>query len=138
VDDGRAFAVEVVWTFLLATVVLQTATTETQAGNSFFGLSIGLTVAAGAITVGRKCSVLLLLHQDVVCFLFAHSQLITTTRIPAISGGVFNPAVGTGVLVVLPLPPLTTQFSLKAVCVLTYLGLSSGACAGACPASPGF
>jgi aquaporin Z len=70
VDDGRAFAVEVVWTFLLATVVLQTATTETQAGNSFFGLSIGLTVAAGAITVGP------------------------------ISGGVFNPAVGTGVLVV--------------------------------------
>jgi glycerol uptake facilitator-like aquaporin len=44
---------EAVWTFLLATVVLQTATTETQAGNSFFGLSIGMTVVAGAITAGR-------------------------------------------------------------------------------------
>ncbi len=52
-SNGRAFGVEIIWTFLLATVVLQTATTETQAGNSFFGLAIGLTVAAGAITVGR-------------------------------------------------------------------------------------
>ena len=57
---------EVVWTFLLATVVLQTGTTATQAGNSFFGLAIGFTVLAGALGVGP------------------------------FSGGVFNPAVGTG------------------------------------------
>jgi len=68
--DGRAFFLEMLWTFLLATVVLQTATTATQAGNSFFGLSIGFTVVAGAITAGP------------------------------VSGGVFNPAVGIGVLVV--------------------------------------
>jgi aquaporin Z len=69
-SEAKAWAVELFWTFLLASVVLQVATTETQAGNSFFGLAIGFTVVAGAITVGP------------------------------ISGGVFNPAVGTGPLLV--------------------------------------
>jgi len=69
-SDVRATVAEAVWTFLLATVVLQCATTATQAGNSFFGLAIGFTVLAGAIGVGP------------------------------ISGGVFNPAVGTGPTIV--------------------------------------
>eukprot|EP00005_Dracoamoeba_jomungandri_P010179 CAMPEP_0174269880 /NCGR_PEP_ID=MMETSP0439-20130205/42602_1 /TAXON_ID=0 /ORGANISM="Stereomyxa ramosa, Strain Chinc5" /LENGTH=303 /DNA_ID=CAMNT_0015358879 /DNA_START=86 /DNA_END=997 /DNA_ORIENTATION=+ len=70
VTQQRAFALEVFWTFLLCTVVLQTATTKAQAGNSFFGLAIGFTVLSGAYTVGP------------------------------LSGGVFNPSVGTGPLIV--------------------------------------
>jgi hypothetical protein len=80
------------WTFLLATVVLQTATTETQAGNSFFGLSIGSTVIAGAITVGRT--------QPFPCFSSTHTDGLLCCSTPATSGGVFNPAVGTGMLLV--------------------------------------
>ena len=55
---------EGVATFFLITVVLQTATSSKTVGNSFFGLAIGFTVVAMAITIGP------------------------------ISGGAFNPAVG--------------------------------------------
>ena len=64
----RASAVvEFLFTFALAWVVLQTATSKGTAGNSFYGLAIGFTVLAGAVSVGP------------------------------ISGGAFNPAVGLGV-----------------------------------------
>eukprot|EP01120_Amphizonella_sp_Union-15-10_P013514 TRINITY_DN626_c0_g1_i1.p1 TRINITY_DN626_c0_g1~~TRINITY_DN626_c0_g1_i1.p1 ORF type:complete len:264 (+),score=26.45 TRINITY_DN626_c0_g1_i1:46-792(+) len=43
---------EVVYTFLLCSVVLHTATTKSQEGNYFFGLAIGFTVLASAITIG--------------------------------------------------------------------------------------
>ena len=66
VNIGFALLNEVLWTFALATVVLNVATTKAQHGNSFFGLAIGFTVAAGAISSG------------------------------AISGGAFNPAIGIG------------------------------------------
>jgi aquaporin Z len=62
----KALAAEIVFSFALSYVVLHTATTKATAGNSYFGLAIGLTVTAGAIAVG------------------------------AISGGAFNPAVGLG------------------------------------------
>jgi len=62
------FFAEYFYTFALCWVVLNTATTKSQKGNSFFGLAIGFTVLAGAIAVGD------------------------------ISGGVFNPAVATGLL----------------------------------------
>lgn len=64
-----AFIAEAMYTFMLVSVVLNVATTKAQADNSFYGLAIGITVTAGAISVG------------------------------AISGGAFNPVVGT----VLPL-----------------------------------
>ena len=64
INDGRAFWAECVATFFLCYVVLQTATNSLVAGNSFFGLAIGYTVAAMAVTVGP------------------------------LSGGAFNPAVG--------------------------------------------
>ena len=64
INDGRAFWAECVATFFLCYVVLQAATNSLVAGNSFFGLAIGYTVAAMAVTVGP------------------------------ISGGAFNPAVG--------------------------------------------
>ncbi len=62
-NDGRAFWAELVGTFFLCYVVLQSATNSLVAGNSFFGLAIGYTVTAMAIAVGP------------------------------VSGGAFNPAV---------------------------------------------
>lgn len=62
----KALTAEVVFSFALSYVVLHTATTKSTAGNSYYGLAIGLTVTTGAFAVG------------------------------AISGGAFNPAVGLG------------------------------------------
>jgi aquaporin Z len=59
--------VEVLFTFALAYVVLNTATSKDHPNNSFYGLAIGITVLAGAVAVGT------------------------------ISGGAFNPAVGLGI-----------------------------------------
>jgi aquaporin Z len=60
--------VEFLFTFALAWVVLNVATAKANAGNSFYGLAIGMTVMTGAVAVG------------------------------GISGGAFNPAVGLGVM----------------------------------------
>ena len=62
-----ALLVELVFTFALAFVVLSVATVKKTAGNSYFGLAIGVTVMAGAYAAGN------------------------------ISGGVFNPAVAIGI-----------------------------------------
>ena len=43
---------EFLFTFALCYVVLQTATTKNNAGNSYYGLAIGFTVLVGALTVG--------------------------------------------------------------------------------------
>lgn len=71
------FVAELVWTFVLATVVLNVATTKKAANNSYFGLAIGFTVATGAVALG------------------------------GVSGGVFNPAVQVG-LIVLGLKPFSS------------------------------
>lgn len=63
-----ASLVEILFTFLLATVVLHTAATDKTKGNNYFGLAIGLTLMVGAFAGG------------------------------SISGGVYNPAVGIGPL----------------------------------------
>jgi aquaporin Z len=47
-----AFAAELLFTFLLAYVVLNVATSHDHDDNSFYGLAIGLTVFAGASAVG--------------------------------------------------------------------------------------
>ena len=60
---------ELIGTFALTFVVLNAATAKATAGNSFYGLAIGFTVAAMAFAFG------------------------------GISGGVFNPAVAVGVTV---------------------------------------
>jgi aquaporin Z len=62
----KALVVEIIFTFALASVVLNVAASKATAGNSYYGLAIGFTVLAGALAGG------------------------------AISGGVFNPAVGIG------------------------------------------
>jgi len=64
-----AFVAEFLFTFALAYVVLNTATAKGTAGNSFYGLAIGMTVMAGAFAVGQ------------------------------IGGGAFNPAVAIGAAV---------------------------------------
>jgi len=62
-DVPQALVAEFLFTFALAYVVLNVATAKGTAGNSFYGLAIGMTVMAGAFSVG------------------------------GISGGAFNPAV---------------------------------------------
>ena len=64
-----AFVAEFLFTFALAYMVLNTATAKGTAGNSFYGLAIGMTVMAGAFAVGQ------------------------------IGGGAFNPAVAIGAAV---------------------------------------
>lgn len=65
-SSGKMLIVEFVFTFALAYVVLNVATAEGTEGNSFYGLAIGFTVAAGAFAVG------------------------------GVSGAAFNPAVALG------------------------------------------
>lgn len=60
---------EFLFTFALAYVILNSATSKDTTGNSFYGLAIGLTVMTGAFAVG------------------------------GISGGAFNPAVAVGLAV---------------------------------------
>ncbi|MFD0692041.1 MIP/aquaporin family protein [Actinomadura fibrosa] len=63
---GVALLAEALFTFALAFVVLNVATSRDHPVNSFYGLAIGFTVAAGAFAVG------------------------------GVSGGAFNPAVALG------------------------------------------
>jgi aquaporin Z len=63
---GAGLVAEFSFTFALAYVVLNVATSKDHPGNSFYGLAIGFTVFTGATAVGR------------------------------ISGGAFNPAVALG------------------------------------------
>lgn len=68
-DVVRALLNETLFTFALCYVVLNTATSSKNAGNSYYGLAIGFTVVVGAYAGG------------------------------AISGGAYNPAVACGVTV---------------------------------------
>ncbi|MGH3467294.1 MAG: MIP/aquaporin family protein [Thermocrispum sp.] len=63
---GAALLVEVLFTFALAYVVLNVATSSSHTDNFFYGLAIGFTVLAGVVAVG------------------------------GISGGAFNPVVAVG------------------------------------------
>jgi aquaporin Z len=67
IDVSKALMAETLGTFALVYVVLNTATDKDLAGNSFYGLAIGMTVAAMAYAFG------------------------------GVSGGAFNPAVAIGI-----------------------------------------
>ena len=69
IDQGMVALAEFLFTFALAFVVLNVATTRGTEGNSYYGLAIGFTVLAGAYAVGP------------------------------VSGAAFNPAVALGVTV---------------------------------------
>ena len=62
---GSVFVIEFIYAFAIAIVVINVATTEAQRGNFFYGVSIGMCICA-AVASAQK-----------------------------ISGGAFNPAVGT-------------------------------------------
>ena len=66
----QILAVEAIFTFALMLVILNVATNPKTAGNSYYGLAIGFTIMAAAFAGG------------------------------GISGGVYNPAVGTGPILV--------------------------------------
>ncbi|MBI3510999.1 MAG: aquaporin family protein [Bacteroidetes bacterium] len=70
INPIKPVLMEMVCTFALAFVVLNVATHSKTAGNSFYGLAIGFTVMACAFCAGK------------------------------ISGGAFNPAVGTGMTLI--------------------------------------
>ena len=70
VDAVQALLAEFLYTFALCLVVLNVATADKTAGNSFYGLAIGFTVVVAAFSAGP------------------------------ISGGAFNPAVGVGPIVI--------------------------------------
>jgi len=63
---GAALLAEILFTFLLVSVVLHTAVSKKVVGNQYYGLAIGFALLVGAYSVGP------------------------------ISGGAFNPAVGLG------------------------------------------
>jgi len=48
-----ALVVELIFTFALAFVVLNTATSKKTSGNSYYGLAIGLTLMAAAYSIGN-------------------------------------------------------------------------------------
>lgn len=66
IQTAGPWIIEALFTFALALVVLNTATSSGTKGNSFYGLAIGFTVVVAAFAGG------------------------------GISGGAFNPAIGTG------------------------------------------
>lgn len=68
VDFMKATIAEIVFTFALAFVILNVATTKSTYGNNYYGLAIGFTVLASAFAVG------------------------------GVSGGAFNPAVAIGLI----------------------------------------
>ena len=68
--DLKPLMIEMLFTFALASVVLNVATTKSNAGNSFYGIAIGFTVLGAAFAGGP------------------------------ISGGAYNPAVAIGPIVV--------------------------------------
>ena len=69
-SDLQILAIEAIFTFALVLVILNVATNPKTEGNSYYGLAIGFTVMAGAFAGG------------------------------GISGGAYNPAVGTGPILV--------------------------------------
>jgi len=65
-----ALLIEIIFTFALVSVILNVATHSKTAGNSYYGLAIGFTILAAAFAGGP------------------------------ISGGAYNPAVGTGPILI--------------------------------------
>merc|ERR1711953_1521232 len=50
---SRAFMAELVFTFILATVILHVATDKRQSGNQHYGIAIGLCVTVSIMCIGE-------------------------------------------------------------------------------------
>ncbi|HEX6806688.1 MAG TPA: aquaporin [Gemmatimonadaceae bacterium] len=94
----QVLVVEFLFAFALCLVVLQTATNPKTSGNSYYGLAIGFTVTVGAYAAG------------------------------GVSGGAFNPAVGTGPAIA---SMLTGGGTMSHVWLYIVGGLLGGAAAAA-------
>ena len=100
VNVPAALLAEFLFTFALCWVVLNVATSRDTAGNSYYGLAIGMTVLAGAFAAGR------------------------------ISGGAFNPAVaiGAGMMKLIAFPSLwihlLAEFAAAAAAAVTFKALN--------------
>lgn len=94
----QVLVVEFLFTFALCLMVLQTATNPKTSGNSYYGLAIGFTVTVGAYAAG------------------------------GVSGGAFNPAVGTGPAIA---SMLTGGGTMSHVWLYIVGGLLGGAAAAA-------
>lgn len=101
IEVAPSLVAEFLFTFALAWVVLNVATSKDNDGNSFYGLAIGMTVLAGAFSVG------------------------------GISGGAFNPAVAIGAALMGLLDfsqiwiHLVADFAGGAVAAIAFKALSS-------------
>lgn len=94
----QVLVVEFLFTFALCLVVLQTATNPKTSGNSYYGLAIGFTVTVGVYAGG------------------------------GVSGGAYNPAVGTGPAIA---SMLTGGGTMSHVWLYIVGGLLGGAAAAA-------
>ena len=94
----QVLVAEFLFAFALCLVVLQTATNAKTSGNSYYGLAIGFTIVVGAYAVG------------------------------GVSGGAFNPAVGTGPAIA---SMITGGGTMSHVWLYIVSGLLGGAAAAA-------
>jgi aquaporin Z len=97
IGASTAIAVEALYTFALALVVLNVATIQKTKGNSFYGLAIGFTIVVAAFAGGP------------------------------LSGGAFNPAVGFGPILVHSVFADGTLGDLWIYVVGPLIGAASGA-----------
>jgi len=102
-----ALAAEIVFTIALALVVLNVAATKETAGNSYYGIAIGVTVATGAFAVGP------------------------------ISGAAFNPAVGVSGTLAAAIFAHGTWSDVWLYIVGPFAGAAAGAAIHALQARPG-
>ncbi|MDB5198862.1 MAG: major intrinsic protein [Chitinophagaceae bacterium] len=98
-EDGiaKAITAEVIGTFALAFVILNVATTKGTQGNSFYGLAIGGTVLAMALTVGQfsggafnPAVAVALSIQKTLCWAQIWIYLVACFGGGALAGVVFN------------------------------------------------
>ena len=83
---GNAFLAELFFIFLLVFVILNVALAKSTAGNQFYGLAIGATVASGAWAVG---DISVAAFNPAVATAFALLEIISWADLPVYLAGQF-------------------------------------------------